>query len=500
MNLIDKKLRDKIKNTYELSISKKDTDQTTKKPIIEKSIDHTEYFKLFDKSGVILFDRIYSDFNLQWRNNLQKDNTTNLASSSINFHDKNNFNNKENIETESQKTSKINNSTRRNSNSNKQSNDNIGDRLYNDIYITKTKIETMRRLQEEDFKKMQIHKIPKAPKNTPKISKIKNYINTNNNTNNNTSNKIKNSSSQKNIQCSTFTFKPILNDKSLKIAKKINYIPNAKKKIPHSLSNLDITKENYMNLFKNKSTYKKLFPNKNKNKHPNNIKRLNEIYKKGLERIQSREKIYKENKEKKNEEYKKYSFTPKINKTSKYLNSNMIQRRIQKGNKKEQTIKKITEYEAMIDKKIYTFKPEITSLHIADDEKIINFNIEQMNNYIQKRRKFLREKEKKTLENDSSEKLIGYRPVIVPKELNNSGRKKSRSFSKERGRYFVSKGTVNFNMNKNDKKIYYYLNEDNEGDLSLNMIKNDKINNDISQYEFIDAVNYLHNQLEDLNI
>ena len=498
MNLIDKKLRDKIKSTYDLSISKKDTDITTKKPIFERSIDHTEYFKLFDKSGVILFDRIYSDFNLQWKNNWKKNNAnmSNLASSSINFQEKNTFTNKENVQTESQKDSKRNNSSQRNnSNSHKKKIGNVGERLYNDVFVKNTKIETMRRLQEEEFKKMQIHKIPKGPKKTPKISKIKNYIN-----NTNTNNKTKISTSQRNVHCTSFTFKPILNDNSIKIAKKINHVPNLTKKIQHSMSNKDITKENYINLFKDKSIYRKLFPSKNK-KHPNNSKKINEIYKKGLQRMQSREKIYKENQEKKKEEYKKYSFTPKINKTSKYLNSNMIQRRIQKGNKKETTKKKITDYETMIDKKIYTFKPEITSLKISDDAKIISLNIEQMNNYIHKRRKFLREKEK-TLENDSNKKIAGYRPVIVPKELNSSDRKKSRSFSKEGGggRYFVSKGTVNFNMNKNDKKIYYYLNEDNEGDLSLNMIKNNKINNDISQQEFVDAVNYLHNQLEDLNI
>ena len=500
MNLIDKKLRDKMKNTYDLSISKKDTDQTTKKQIFEKSIDHTEYFKLFDKSGVILFDRIYSDFNLQWQKDWKRDNThtTNLIPNTVNYQDKNIFNKKENIKTESQKTSKRSSTPQRNNkNSFIKNNDNVGDRLYNDIFITKAKIATMRRLQDEDFKKMQIHKIPRAPKKTPKISKKKYYIKTNNN---NSNNKNKKSSSQKNIYCSPFTFKPLLNDNSIKIAKKRNNASNLGKKIQHSMSSLDVTKENYLNLFKDKSIYKKLFPNKNKNKNRYNNKKINEIYKKGLQKIQSREKIYKENQEKKNEEYKKYSFTPKINKTSKYINSNMIQRRIQKSNKKEIPKKKVNDHETMINKKIYTFKPEITPLKIVDNEKIINFNIEQMNNYILKRRKFLKEKEQKTLEKYSSKKFGGYRPVIVPKELNYSERKKSRSFSKERGRYFVSKGTVNFNMNKNDKKIYYYLNEDNEGDLSLNMIKNNKLYNDISQQEFIDAVNDLHNQLEDLNI
>ena len=176
MNLIDKKLRDKIKNTYDLSISKKDTDQTTKKPIIEKPIDHTEYFKLFDESGVILFDKIYSDFNLQWKNNWKKNNVnmSNLASSSINFQEKNTFTNKENVQTESQKDSKRNNSSQRNnSNSHKKKIGNVGERLYNDVFVKNTKIETMRRLQEEEFKKMQIHKIPKGPKKNTKNFKNK---------------------------------------------------------------------------------------------------------------------------------------------------------------------------------------------------------------------------------------------------------------------------------------------------------------------------------------
>ena len=54
MNLIDKKLRDKIKNTYELSISKKDTDQTTKKPII----DSIEFIQILICNGEIICKKI----------------------------------------------------------------------------------------------------------------------------------------------------------------------------------------------------------------------------------------------------------------------------------------------------------------------------------------------------------------------------------------------------------------------------------------------------------
>jgi hypothetical protein len=284
---------------------------------------------------------------------------------------------------------------------------------------------------------------------------------------------------------------------------------------------IDLTKKNYANLFGNK-----IFQKYSKNKHDNNSKRVNrsmeninkkidEFYQKQMEQIKLKEKIYNENKLKKEEEYQKYPFHPiiKHNKSINSLNKTHIDSHIS-------TFERLYKTNKSCNKKIHfneikatdlcTFKPDISPLNIKDDKKMIMNNITQNNLYILKRRQNI--ENKKNFEKYKNKKMGNiygfFKPVIAVKE--NGLRTERRSTSRgnktlnkeENNKYIITKGTIDFNnestSNKNEK-IYYYLNDENNN-MNINIIKYNNIKNDLNQKEFLDAINALHNQLDSLDI
>ena len=522
MNLLDKKLEEKLhffEEEYENNIIKNDIKIQNNK-ISNKNSDFIGNIKNSTKN---YFDKIYSDFFL-----FPNYNRYILNGDLYNFKDKSKYD--ENIKNSPKLIKKGKNNTKNNKskiilNQNKiyqkiniLNNDikEVGDRLYNNSFLVKTKLEHIRNMRDEAIRKQMN---PKISEKSKKIKGDKSRL-----YNENVIQKMRKNISQKNIieKDKTCTFRPTLNKKSLKIAEKLEpstFRLNKKKLKINKNEIIDLTQKNYSNLFGN-NMYQNYMKNNdnskiNLNKSDGNIsKRINEFYQKQLDSIKNKEKIYNENKLKKEEEYKKYPFHPIINNKKSNMSLNHINKdintfeRLYKTNK---TCGKKNHINGKINiKDICTFKPNISPLNLKDDKKMIKFNATQSNLYIQKRRKNIRNQ--KNLEEYKNKKLGNifglFRPAIAVKK--NGIRTERRYSSKgnisynkeENNKYLITKGTIDFNSdyNSNSKeKIYYYLNDE-SNDMNINIIKYNNIKKDLNKKEFLDAVNALHNQLDKLNI
>ena len=245
------------------------------------------------------------------------------------------------------------------------------------------------------------------------------------------------------------------------------------------------------------------------------MKRCNDLYNKGIEQILKREQIYQESKLKKEEEYKKYSFKPKLNNKSNVVELNYINNSFTKSKSKNNTKKNIEKKINDIYRKQYdwkrklenknmkkredinkeeikhcTFKPEISHLNIENDEKFILKNLQQMNDYVIKRRNIIKKQKEyeeyknKRLGNNSQNFVI---KTTIPKEFEFQTNNRSRSHSKER---------VNIN---NENKV---LGNNNYGsnDNGYCFFNNNISGNNFGQRDFIDAINELHYRIDNLNI
>ena len=536
MSLIEDQFEEKI-NFYDNNFGFI-KDKFKSKINLDISNSNNSFLKNLENSTTSYFDKIYSNFYLLQNNNTSiSNNSKELSDNKIN-----NFND-ENIYFKIEKSQKItlnskneNNKSKRKNNSKKLLNKNkknyknyeinipnknfedVGERLYNNSFLTKEKIEKKRKMQEINFKKQLI------PHITSKGKKVKGdqkrlY-------NENIVKKMRKVLSQKNIleKDKSCSFRPTLNKKSLKIAEKLEpSTSRLNKKITKINKDeiFDLTKKNYSNLFGNKNLkkYKKSENNSNKklNRSMEEInKRIDDFYQKQIKAIKQKEKIYNENKLKKEEEYQKYPFHPIINhkKSNITLNKTYINKyintfeRLYKTNK---TCKRKINFNELKLKsnENCTFRPQISPLNIKDDQKMIMNNIIQSNLYIQKRRKNI-ENQKKSLEykNKKLGNIYGlFKPAIAIKDngLRTEKRcnsKTDKSLNKEEtNKYIITKGTIDFNNtnSNNDEKIFYYLNDKNKNP-NINIIKYNNIKHNLNQQEFLNAVNALHNQISNLNI
>ena len=332
-----------------------------------------------------------------------------------------------------------------------------------------------------------------------------------------------------------FTYHPKINRKSLLIASKLepSTLRINRKKSNYSNYGEDKTViDYYSNLFKDKTNY-----NYKRNKINNNVSptcgndKSNELYIKGMQDLKRKEQTYNENKLKKEEEYKNYPFKPKISK--KHSNGG-IKIELKKKNPKDdiyiknkewkkrlenENISKKKKYDELENKK-YTFKPEISHINIENDVPFIMKNIQQMNDYVNKRRKIL--EQKKEEENYKKRKLglnaINYNvKTTIPKEFHLKTEKRNKSNKKERDLNIIKKKEKNnkrinsqavimannIAIKSNNKGLSYFnkdlINEDFKNNFDN---KGMKFNCSItqSQQEFINAVNDLHNTIDKLNI
>ena len=285
-----------------------------------------------------------------------------------------------------------------------------------------------------------------------------------------------------------------------------------------------ITIESYNNLFrksasklrcKNNKSYSNLFNHlddtsnsrsKYYQSYINNTKKINKkhsLYDRGMEGLKKKEIIYQENIIQRNNEYKKFPYRPNASNTCKIylrkgdyknnsrslefgsisleqLNNDMYSKQVEWKNKKDEfnAKKKKNEEELYISQNC-TFRPDISHEYIKDDEKMIKRNLSDINNYILKRRKIISNKKEKPFtlrnykDNNSNSNKCRY--------FNRNGNYLNRIKYPNTDRFFFNEGTELSNAS-NISMGYNYL----------------KFNN--SQYNYIEAVKALHNEINNLNI
>ena len=566
MDLIDKKLSEKLK-LFEYIDKKYGTnidESNTKKRETTSNTGSKDFFQM-DKDINLnneLYDNIYSDFKTNSYKSYFYSPSVNTIDSNVTKHysklnnykySKKNLHNYKNhnlsldrnLTHENRKTinrSKSNTNIKKNISKLQPPNDS-GNRLYNYGYYIKNKLNKKRKLEEEKARKQMIPKILNRSKEIKRDSNFEErlYYAEKNDTNDNIYNRRR-TLSRDNINYqkhkkSIFTYHPKINKKSLLIASKLE---------PSTLR-INRKKTNYSNYVEEKTVidyYSNLFKDKNnfnyrKNKLNNNIsptcgnEKSNELYIKGMQDLKRKEQTYNENQQKKNEEYKNYPFKPKISKNHSSVGGGMKIESKKKSNKEDiykknkewkkrvenENISKKKKYEEIENKK-YTFKPEINQLNIQNDVPFIMKNIQQMNEYVNKRRKIL--EQKKEEENYKKRKLglnaINYNVrTTIPKEFDLKTEKRNKSNKKERDLNIIKrKEKKNEKINnqaiimannitvKNNNKGLSYLNRDILSEDCKNNFNN-KITNfncsiTQSQQDFINAVNDLHYTIDKLNI
>ena len=566
MDLIDQKLSEKLKlfefidkkygtNYDQSTLKKKETANNT------KNTDNLQ--KEMEFSNNELYDNIYSDFKTNSYKSFYYSPSSNTLDSNIakKNHKKNlkkNFRNHNlsNLSRDGEYTNilddHINKSKSRITYDKKNKSKNLsklyppndsGNRLYNYGYYIKNKINKKRKLEEEKIRKQMTPKIlnrSKEMNRDPSKFEERLYYAEKNDTNDSIYNRKRTLSREninyQNYNNSRFTYHPKLNKKSLLIASKLE--PSTLRINKKKVTNTNYVEDKsvidyYSNLFKDKNNF-------NHKKKINNTaispscgnEKSNELYMKGMQDIKRKEQIYNENQHKKEEEYKNYPFRPKIKKnfssaglrinSKKKVNKDDIYKKNKEWKKRleEENISKKKKYDEIENKK-YTFKPEISQLNIKNDVPFIMKNIQQMNEYVNKRRKVL--EQKKEEENYKNKKLglnaINYNVrTTIPKEFDLKTEKRSKSNKKDRDLYIINKKKRNtqaiiLTNNIQFKNIngFSYINrgvldEDCKNNLNnfnnLNNSKQMKFNSSItqSQQEFINAVNELHYTIDKLNI
>ena len=201
---------------------------------------------------------------------------------------------------------------------------------------------------------------------------------------------------------------------------------------------------------------------------------VTKLYNEGMQEKQKKELLYKENLKKKDEEYKKYSFFPnhkkniksKKNIKTKKLNENLYSKQIEWKKKinRQNSEKKKNEEKLYLSQ--FSFKPNITQEYIADDEDMIRRNLNDMNNYIIKRRNQIRYKR------DDVFKLRDYKQ----NDENIQNDNKYREPLTERIYYRNKNGIENSYNTNNQRRINY------------------------TKYDFLNAVKKLHNEIRNLNL
>ena len=252
---------------------------------------------------------------------------------------------------------------------------------------------------------------------------------------------------------------------------------NYEEKQNHSFCDINNQLLNYKSMLSRSNNY----PNKernNKSKENNNKinKLIKKLYNDGIREIRKKEIIHQENLLKKSEEYKKYPFHPNNTKNKKSKKNKIIE--VDKLNEefyskqvewkikkiKENSLKKKFEEENYLSQ--FSFKPNIKQEYIADDQKLIKRNLNDMNNYILKRRNQIRYKKEEGF------KLRDYKP-----------------------------NNINIDNNIEYKeplteRIYYRNGNELNNTHIITTVK--QIN--YSKYDFLRAVKKLHNEIRNLNI
>ena len=563
MNLLNKKLIDKLKiledidKQYMLNIkSRKNNEINGNNNDIKKNNDNSKkenfnkiYSNFFDEKkfsyydGKILMQNYYVSYNNYDKeptneNSIEKEKNESFSQKGLiktNSLDKNINNNDNDIINEEQNKNDLNYEV------------DVAERLNNYGNYIKRKIENERERQYYKIKeRMKPEILPRSKNISRNHKKVddrfeqrykKNIANNKNKIKKNLleNNSISKSNSNFN-QDSTFSYRPKLNKKSLLMAKKFesSFIRlNQKKKTKNSIEIKP--KTYYGNLYE-----KSLLTNKSSKSIHNNSKnnlslsegitkkkeggkniyeKMNNLYLRGMEQKHKKEKSIEENKKKKQEEYKKYTFRPKLYKnisfTSKIKknnnsknNKNIYNKNFEWRKKIENEIKKEKDKKEKSEIQLCTFKPQLYEPKYHNNDKLTYRALDQINYYIIKRKYNL--KNKNSEEKYKNKKLgIDQNRYIarstIPIEFDLKTEKRSKDLKKNK-----NKSCDNFHRNKinkiieqNSEKKYlnnetekkYWFFKDNINDYSCN-----KIGEPLMQINFVEAVNLIHDKLDKLNI
>ena len=227
-----------------------------------------------------------------------------------------------------------------------------------------------------------------------------------------------------------FSFKPKINYNSKKISK---YLEKSFSRLTKSLSTNNFKKNNNLNeneyktseieniKFKYNYLKKNYSLNNLKNNNKITIKSPNNLYERGMESIKSKNLQYLKNEEEKKNLYKNYSYSPNLNKSfykrnNKNYNIINLDKKNNNINSKDR-IQNFYEKNLLWKEKITnknnqkfvekfnkqfdecTFSPVITKKIMENDNDFIKKNIIQIAQYVQKRKKFLENKEKEKMNN-----------------------------------------------------------------------------------------------------
>ena len=551
MNLINKKYEDKLKfidaidRQYLMNAKNKNND-TNKNIERNNNINSIELLKNATSEK---FDKIYSDFLLNENSyysiygGIYK---KNYSMNNNNF-DKVPTNEDSYLQKETKKPISIekkilNNNVNEVFEQNNSALD-VGERLYNYGKYLNNKLANLRRIQDNNFKKLLIHKnYSKSQNNSRNYIKISERL-----YQNKKKKKKKNNTSN---DSTNFSYHPKLNKNSILIAEKLepSFIRlNKKKKIKNIKESNH--KSYYLNLYGNSLSQnittqdinKGIYPFKNKenskkkDKNNQNIfEKMNNLYLRGIEEKQKKEKKYNENKRKKEDEYKNFSFKPYLNKNinifkidekntstknnkknnSKKDNKNIYKRQFEWKKKVEKKLNKKKEKNEEIIKKLYTFKPESYTQNYKNNDKYNNIALEQTNEYYIRRRKYIKEKEKeekyknKKLGRNRGDFSIGstipqefeLETEIRNKDLNKNKNRSCKDFHLKNKADLKEKNSDKKSLNDENGKNYWFFREDINNYSNNNTKGSNKVSETPSQFDFIEAVNMLHDKLDKLNI
>ena len=421
----------------------------------------------------------------------------------------------------------------------------VAERLNNYGNYIKRKIENERERQYYEIKqRMKPEILPRSKNISRNHKKVEDRFeqrykkNISNNKNKNKKNLLENNSINKSNsnfnQNSTFSYRPKLNKKSLLMAKKFesSFIRlNQKRK---KKNNNEIKPETYYgnlyekSLFTNKSSKSIRNNSKNNLSHSGDIikkkeggkniyEKMNNLYLRGVEQRQKKEKSIEENKKKKEEEYKKYAFRPKLYKNISFKsqikknnnsknNKNIYNKNFEWKKKIENEIKKKKDKKEKYEIQLCTFKPQLCETKHHNNDKLINRALDQMNSYIKKRKDNLKHKNSEEKYKNKKLGIDGYvARSIIPVEFDLKTEKRSKDLSKNK-----NKSCDNFHRNKINKIIEQnsekkYLNNETEKKYwffkdNINGYSYNKISEPQMQINFVEAVNLLHDKLDKLNI
>ena len=545
MNLLNKKYNDKLKILEDIDKQNKMNEKNKCNNIgknINNNINFIEYLK---KETSEKFDEIYSDFilnqNLCYSHYARRNRKYHFMNNNLDKVPKNDsYLQKDAKKKNSLEKIIINVSDKRELYVINSSID-VGQRLYSYGFYLKNKLENQRRVQENILKKLMRPKIiSKTQNNTTKDIIISERLYLNHKKKKNNKEKNCNSNNSNN-----FSYHPKINKKSLLIAQKLepsfvrlnknNKIKNIIEQDPqkyylniYEVSSLDNNTTQDINQgifsFKNNNN-----TSKKKNNNKNIFEKMNNLYLRGIEERQKKQKLYNENQRKKGEEYKKFSFKPylrynninsfkmnskinyikkkKINKLNKFKN-NIYKKQFEWKKKIESKIIKKKEKKEESITKLCTFRPELSIYNYKNNNKYINKIIDQMNEYVVKRRKTI--KSKISEENHKNKKLHSEVEDFsikstIPQEFEFETEIRNKNFNKNRSCIHLKKKSDLIGKNAEKKSIshknnnYWFFREE-INNFNHNIKDSKKENETHIKFDFFEAVSMLHNKLEHLNI